>query len=692
MRKRILLIFSFLISATSALTDADDVTALQTLYSSLGSPWSLTSWVSNNGDPCGQSWKGVVCASSAVTEINLSGLGLNGPLSYNLGLLKSLHVMDLSNNQISGDTPYSLPPNLATLNLGSNSLAGNVPYSLSTMTGLANLYLGNNRFSGNLPDVFSKLGNLTVLDVSFNNMSGNLPQSFSSLYSLSSLYMQNNHFTGDLNVLANLQLQNLNIENNQFSGWLPASFSSISNLRVGGNSFSSSPAPPPPPFTAPPPVPTSGQEPNSRAGSTNAENGKKSSINGGAIAGIVFALILGIVVAGLVVVFMRRRSRHNVNDEEKFQSTAPVLGSYTPETPAKEKHEFMASLLPPETVLKPPPSENFKEPIIEKVLGRKASSRRAKSAISASAYSVADLQLATNSFSQEQLLGTGALGPVYRGELPNGKLLAVRKVDLSSTPSVQKEDDFMEVVSRISRLRHANLAELVGYCAEHGQRLLVYEYFQRGALSDILHTWDESFRSELTWNIRVKIALGTARALEYLHEECQPAVIHRNFKSANILLDDELNPHLSDSGIPTLSSNPDMQVSTTVFPAGYNAPECTMSGIYTWESDVYSFGVVMLELLTGRKPMDSTRPRAEQSLVRWATPQLHDIDALGSMADPILNGLYPAKSLSRFADIIAQCIQPEMEFRPPMSEVVQSLVRLMQRASLNKRRPGEDQN
>lgn len=689
---RLLFILSFLIPAASALTDANDVTALQTLYTSLGSPWLLTSWVSSNGDPCGQSWKGVVCTGSAVTEINLSGLGLNGPLSYNLGSLTSLHVMDLSNNQLSGDMPYSIPPNLQTLNLGSNSLTGSLPYSLSSMTGLVNLYLGNNRLSGNLQDVFSKLGNLTVLDVSFNNMSGNLPQSFSSLYSLSSLYLQNNHFTGDLNVLANLKLQDLNIENNQFSGWLPASFSSIPNLRDGGNSFSSSPAPPPPPFTPPPPVPTSsGQEPNTKATSGNAGSGKKSSINGGAIAGIVFALIIGVIVAGLIVVFLRRRSRHNGNDEEKFQSTAPVLGSYTPETPAvKEKHEFMTSLLPQETVLKPPPSETFKEPIIEKVLGRKASTRRAKTPISASAYSVADLQMATNSFSQEQLLGTGALGPVYRGELSNGKLLAVRKIDLSSAPSVQKEEDFMEVISSISRLRHANLAEMVGYCAEHGQRLLVYEYFQRGALSDILHTWDESFRSELTWNIRVKIALGTARALEYLHEECQPAVIHRNLKSANILLDEELNPHLSDCGLSTLSSNPDMQVSTTVFPSGYSAPECTMSGIYTWESDVYSFGVVMLELLTGRKPMDSTRPRAEQSLVRWATPQLHDIDALASMVDPCLNGMYPAKSLSRFADIIAQCIQPEMEFRPPMSEVVQSLVRLMQRASLNKRRPGED--
>lgn len=689
---RLLFIFSLFISSALALTNSDDVAALETLYSSLGSPSSLTSWISNNGDPCGQSWKGIVCTGSNVTQINLPGLGLTGVLSYNLGKLTSLLVMDLSNNQLSGNMPYSLPPNLQTLNLGSNGFIGSLPYSISTLTSLVNLYAGNNRLSGNFQDVFSNLGNLTVLDVSFNNMSGQLPQSFSALYSLRSLYLQNNQFKGDLNVLANLQLQDLNIENNQFSGWIPGSFSSIPNLKDGGNSFSSSPAPPPPPFTPPPPVPVSSRTgSNSKAPSDSSGEGKKSSLNGGAIAGVVVALIVGIIIAGLVAVFLLRKSRGNANDEEKLQSTAPVLGSYTPDTPAKEKHEFMASLLPPEQVLKPPPSESFKEPVIEKILGRKASSRRGKNPISASAYSVADLQLATDSFSEEQLVGAGALGPVYKGELPNGKLLAIKKIDNSSVLPIQMEEEFMEIVSSISRLRHSNLAELEGYCSEHGQRLLVYEYFRRGTLSDTLHTWDETFRSELTWNIRVKIALGTARALEYLHEVCQPAVIHKKLKSANILLDEELNPHLSDCGIAALSANPDFQASTTVAPSGYSAPECTMSGVYTWQSDVYSFGVVMLELLTGRKPMDSTRPRAEQSLVRWATPQLHDIDALASMVDPSLIGMYPAKSLSRFADIIALCVQPEMEFRPPMSEVVQSLVRLMQRATLSKRRSGEEQ-
>ncbi|KAG0482191.1 hypothetical protein HPP92_010275 [Vanilla planifolia] len=128
------------------------------------------------------------------------------------------------------------------------------------------------------------------------------------------------------------------------------------------------------------------------------------------------------------------------------------------------------------------------------------------------------------------------------------------------------------------------------------------------------------------------------------------------------------------------------KISTDMVPSfGYSAPEFVMSGIYTIKSDVYSFGVVMLELLTGRKALDSSRVRSEQSLVRWAMPQLHDIDALSKMVDPALKGIYPAKSLSRFADVIALCVQPEPEFRPPMSEVVQALVKLMQRTSLVRR-------
>ncbi|OAY72346.1 Protein STRUBBELIG-RECEPTOR FAMILY 5 [Ananas comosus] len=170
----------------------------------------------------------------------------------------------------------------------------------------------------------------------------------------------------------------------------------------------------------------------------------------------------------------------------------------------------------------------------------------------------------------------------------------------------------------------------------------------------------------------------------YLHEVCSPSMTHKNISSANILLDEELNPHLSECGLTVFYEDPSENLGP-----GYNAPECIKPSSYTMKSDIYCFGVVMLELLTGRKPYDSSKPRMEQSLVRWATPQLHDIDALAQMVDPALRGLYPPKSLSRFADVIALCVRSEPEFRPPMSEVVQALVRCVQRTSINKRLGGD---
>ncbi|KAF5174982.1 Strubbelig-receptor family [Thalictrum thalictroides] len=293
-------------------------------------------------------------------------------------------------------------------------------------------------------------------------------------------------------------------------------------------------------------------------------------------------------------------------------------------------------------------------------------------------FTIASLQQYTNSFSQENFIGGGMLGSVYRAELPDGKLLAVKKLDNAASRR-QNEEQFLELVLSISKLRHANIVELMGYCAEHGQRLLIYEYCSIGTLHDALHM-DDELNKNLSWNGRIKIALGAARALEFLHEVCQPPIVHRNFKSANVLLDDGLMVRVSDCGLaPLISSGSVSQLSGQLLSAyGYGAPEFEM-GAYTYQSDIYSFGVVMLELLTGRKSHDRSRPRGEQFLVRWAIPQLHDIDALSRMVDPSLRGFYPVKSLSRFADIISLCVQSEPEFRPPMSEIVKDLLYLIQR-------------
>ncbi|XP_068654876.1 protein STRUBBELIG-RECEPTOR FAMILY 8 [Aristolochia californica] len=677
-------------SPVGAATDQSDVQALGVLYSSLNYPQQLSGWKSNGGDPCAESWKGISCAGSSVISIQISGLGLSGTMGYLLSNLFSLRKLDFSNNVIHDSIPYQLPPNLTYLNLANNNLSGNLPYSISTMISLSYLNTSHNSLATSVGDIFADHGGLSVLDLSFNNFSGDLPISFSSLSNLSTLYLQNNQLTGPVNILVNLPLTNLNIGYNHFSGWIPREFSLITNLITVGNSFENGPAPPPPPYTRPPPGRSrnSSEAPSTPGGSdrhspSDQESNQKG-LTAGTIVGIVVGSVFVALCAALILTFCVWRSWKA--KKEKQANTENSLGSLSAPTSTvanKEIHEQRVKNVSP---IKPLPAEKL---INERLHVKNGSLKRPKTPITATFYTVASLQTATNSFSQECLIGEGSLGRVYRAEFPNGKILAVKKID-SAALSLQEEDNFLEAVSNMSRLRHPNIITLLGYCAEHGQRLLVYEYVGNGTLHDLLHFADNESKM-LPWNARVRIALGTARALEYLHEVCLPSVVHRNFKSANILLDEELNPHLSDCGLAALTPSTERQVSTQMVGSfGYSAPEFAMSGVYTVKSDVYSFGVVMLELLTGRKPLDSSRIRSEQSLVRWATPQLHDIDALAKMVDPALNGMYPAKSLSRFADIIALCVQPEPEFRPPMSEVVQALVRLLQRASAMKRRSSDE--
>nr|CAD1839524.1 unnamed protein product [Ananas comosus var. bracteatus] len=703
----LLLLLLLAAPAAESATDSSDAQALTVLYSSLNSPPQLSGWTSNGGDPCGGgSWKGVSCSGSAVTAINLAGLGLNGTLGYLLSNLLSLKMLDMSSNSIHDTIPYQLPPSLTYMNLA------------------------NNKFSGNLPYSISKMFSLNYLNISHNTLSQSIGDIFSNLTSLSQLYLQDNQLTGSVNVLANLSLNTLyvtrcgsdlyfayhdvynilfyrNIANNNFSGWIPQEFKSIPNLVIEGNSFTNNPAPAPPPFVPPPPgIPhndrNSTQQPTNTPQSSSGQSpaleheDTKQGLTAGSVTGIVVGSVFGALCVLLVIVFglfsvhkKRNGVRNDANDSSASVASLSVrtYGATSKEAQVERLHS--ASM----TSLKPPPVEKI---VADRVDTKHGSGRRPRSPITATSYTVASLQIATNSFSQDCLVGEGSLGRVYRAEFPNGKVLAVKKID-SAALSLQEEDNFLEVVSNISRLRHQNIVSLVGYCVEHGQRLLIYDYTGNGTLHDMLHFGDDSSKN-LTWNTRVKIALGTARALEYLHEVCLPSVVHKNFKSANILLDEELNPHLSDCGLAALTPNTERQAShcasivsaEIVGSFGYSSPEFAMSGVYTIKSDVYSFGVVMLELLTGRKPLDSSRARSEQSLVSWAIPQLHDIDALAKMVDPALNGMYPVKSLSRFADIIALCVQPEPEFRPPMSEVVQQLVRLMQRASIVRRRSGEE--
>ncbi|KAL1806780.1 hypothetical protein DCAR_0832620 [Daucus carota subsp. sativus] len=298
--------------------------------------------------------------------------------------------------------------------------------------------------------------------------------------------------------------------------------------------------------------------------------------------------------------------------------------------------------------------------------------------INVSALQVDELKDITDNFGTKALIGEGSYGRVYHGVLKNGQAAAIKKLDSSKQP----DQEFLAQVSMVSRLKHDNVVELLGYCVDGGLRVLAYEFASNGSLHDILHgrkgVKDAQPGPVLSWPQRVKIAVGAAKGLEYLHEKAQPHTIHRNIKSSNVLLFDDDVAKVADFDLSNQA--PDMAArlhSTRVLGTfGYHAPEYAMTGQLSSKSDVYSFGVVLLELLTGRKPVDHTLPRGQQSLVTWATPRLSE-DKVKQCVDTRLSGEYPPKAVAKMAAVAALCVQYEADFRPNMSIVVKALQPLL---------------
>ncbi|CAN6483111.1 unnamed protein product [Victoria cruziana] len=266
------------------------------------------------------------------------------------------------------------------------------------------------------------------------------------------------------------------------------------------------------------------------------------------------------------------------------------------------------------------------------------------------ALSSAELKEKTDNFGTKSLIGEGSYGRVYYAALDSGKGVAIKKLDVANEP--ESNTEFLTQVSAVSRLKHDNVVELLGYCVEGNLRVLAYEFATMGSLHDILHGRKGVQGAQpgpaLDWMQRVKIAVDAARGLEYLHEKVQPSVIHRDIRSSNVLLFDDFKAKIADFNLSNQA--PDMAArlhSTRVLGTfGYHAPEYAMTGQLTQKSDVYSFGVVLLELLTGRKPVDHTMPRGQQSLVTWATPRLSE-DKVKQCVDPRLKGEYPAKGVAK---------------------------------------------
>lgn len=284
-------------------------------------------------------------------------------------------------------------------------------------------------------------------------------------------------------------------------------------------------------------------------------------------------------------------------------------------------------------------------------------------------YSLRELEDATRGFAEESVIGEGGYGVVYKGVLEDGSVVAVKNL-LNNKGQAEKE--FKVEVEAIGKVRHKNLVGLVGYCAEGPQRMLVYEYVDNGNLEQWLHG-DVGPVSPLTWDVRMKIAIGTAKGLAYLHEGLEPKVVHRDIKSSNILLDRKWNAKVSDFGLAKLLGSEKTYVTTRVMGTfGYVSPEYASTGMLNEGSDVYSFGVLLMEIVTGRSPIDYSRPPGEMNLIDWFKGMVASRRG-EELVDPLIEVQPSPRSLKRALLVCLRCIDLDVSKRPKMGQIVHML-------------------
>nr|XP_017230526.1 PREDICTED: proline-rich receptor-like protein kinase PERK4 [Daucus carota subsp. sativus] len=448
------------------------------------------------------------------------------------------------------------------------------------------------------------------------------------------------------------------------------------------NSNKKSPPPPSPSKenshgALPPPPPHSGREhspPHKSKSSSSADSqssGGISDVQKKAIIGGIFggALILIILLVACCWSFCRKKRNKKSNDQMIYyrnNSRGKSNANYNSGAPTREINppaEHRVNIPPPgmtnsevsssyyssgpQQTAKPPPHPTL-------ALG-----------FSKSNFQYDELAAATGGFGKDNLLGEGGFGYVYKGVLSNGKEIAVKSL---KSGSCQGEREFQAEVEIISRVHHRHLVSLVGYCMADDKRMLVYEFVPNGTLEHHLHGKSGGV---MDWPFRIQTAVGSAKGFAYLHEDCHPRIIHRDIKTSNILLDDQYVAKVADFGLAKLSSDNYTHVSTRIMGTfGYLAPEYASSGKLTEKSDVYSFGVMLLELISGKRPVDVNSEG--DTLVDWARPILMDAVEGGSfdeLVDPRLENNYNPDEMLRMIACSAACIRQSARRRPKMSQV-----------------------
>ncbi|KAL2335341.1 hypothetical protein Fmac_016554 [Flemingia macrophylla] len=504
------------------------------------------------------------------------------------------------------------PENLViSLGIPSQNLSGTLSPSIGNLTNLQNVGLQNNNITGPIPSEIGKLSKLHTLDLSNNFFNGEIPPSLSHLKILQYLRLNNNSLDGEFpQSLSNMaQLSYLDLSYNNLSGPLP---------KILAKSFS---------IVGNPLVCVTEKEKNCHGmtvmpmsmnlNSTATEDALPSGRTKAHKMAIAFGLSLGclcLIVLGFGLVLWRRH-------KHKQQAFFDV----------KERHHEEVYL------------GNLKR------------------------FQLRELQIATNNFNNKNILGKGGFGNVYKGILPDGTLVAVKR--LKDGNAMGGDIQFQTEVEMISLAVHRNLLKLYGFCMTPTERLLVYPYMSNGSVASRLKG-----KPVLDWGTRKQIALGAARGLLYLHEQCDPKIIHRDVKAANILLDDYCEAVVGDFGLAKLLDHQDSHVTTAVRgTVGHIAPEYLSTGQSSEKTDVFGFGILLLELITGQRALEFGKAANQKGAMLDWVRKIHQEKKLELLVDKDLKNNYDRIELEEIVQVALLCTQYLPAHRPKMSEVVRML-------------------
>ncbi|CAI0428612.1 unnamed protein product [Linum tenue] len=490
------------------------------------------------------------------------------------------------------------------LDLSYNLLTGPIPKEIGTMSYLYILNLAHNNISGNIPQELGDLKGLNILDLSSNALQGSIPNSMTGLSLLTEIDLSNNDLTGMIP------------EQGQFETFQAPSF--INNSGLCGI-----------------PLPKCGKGPTAANSLHQKSHRRQASLAGSVAMGLLFALFC-IFAAVLISIEAKKRRKKKESALDVFMENHSHSGNPNTSWKLTGAREALSINL-----------ATFDKPL-----------RR---------LTFADLLEATNGFHNDSLIGSGGFGDVYKAQLKDGSVVAIKKLIQISG---QGDREFTAEMETIGKIKHRNLVPLLGYCKVGEERLLVYEYMKYGSLEDVLHDQRKAGIT-LDWNARRKIAIGAARGLAFLHHNCIPHIIHRDMKSSNVLLDDNLDARVSDFGMARLMSAMDthLSVSTLAGTPGYVPPEYYQSFRCSVKGDVYSYGVVLLELLTGRRPTDSA-DFGDNNLVGWV--KQHAKLKITDVFDPVLMKEDPSVEIEllQHLKVACACLDDRHLRRPTMIQVM----------------------